>query len=359
MMRRLYFLILGSVVSVTTAFSQSGNCTQTLRLITTTYEQGRLHELPAIAEGCLAAPAGKGFTEVEKKAVYRYLTLAYIYLEEPEKADESMLKFLETEHFYVPNSAVDPAEFIALYKKFRSKPLFRYGFKVGLNVTQPTTLHYNNVGSVAGGQGKYGLSSSFNAFLMFEKDVINDNFVFAPEIGYVSRSFTYSNGSLAKSDKSPDSLISNQQFAISQGWLDVNAILQYKLENTLARQSYIGIGPGASLLLSSSNQPTTFLGTGANGYTVTGPSIDDKKSYKSIVYSVSIVVGSKVKIGGLYLTADVRYQIGLSNVINRASRTNAELGFDYQGQYNDYRQSNIMVNGGLIIPYFKPKKLIK
>ena len=237
MMRRLYFLILGSVVSVTTAFSQSSNCTQTLRLITTTYEQGRLHELPAIADGCLAAPSGKGFTDVEKKAVYRYLTLAYIYLEEPEKADESMLKFLETEHFYVPNSSVDPAEFIALYKKFRTKPVFRYGFKFGLGVTQPGVLKYYNIGSTAGGQGKYGLSSGFNFWLMFEKDIINDKFVFAPEMGYVSRSYSYTNGSLAKSDKNLDSAISNQQFVISQAWFDVNAIVQYKLENTLARQS--------------------------------------------------------------------------------------------------------------------------
>src|SRR5882672_2230160 len=116
-MKRLYFLIIGSVVNVTTAFSQASNCTQTLRLIRTTYDQGRLHELPSIAEGCLTAPKGKGFTDEEKKEAYRYLTLAYIYLEEPEKADEMMLKLLETEHFYVVNTSIDPAEFIALYKK--------------------------------------------------------------------------------------------------------------------------------------------------------------------------------------------------------------------------------------------------
>ena len=358
-MKRLYFLILGSVVSVTTAFSQASNCTQTLRLIRTTYEQGRLHELPSIAEGCLAAPSGKGFTDVEKKEAYRILTLAYIYLEEPEKADEMMQKFLETEHFYVLNSSVDPAEFIALYKKFRTTPVFRYGLKLGLNLTQPAVLQYHNIGSTAGGQGKYGLSSNFNIYLMFEKDIINEKFVFAPEIGYVSRSYSYNNGSLAKSDKSLDSTISNQQFVISQSWLDLNAIVQYKFENTLNRQTYVGIGPGISYLLSSSNQPTTFLGTGANGYTVTGPSIDDKKSYNSLVYSLAIVAGTKIRFGGLYGNLDVRYQIGLSNVVNKSSRTNAELGFDYQGQYNDYRMSNIMFNVGVLIPNFQPKKLIK
>ena len=43
----------------------------------------------------------------------------------------------------------------------------------------------------------------------------------------------------------------------------------------------------------------------------------------------------------------------------RASRSNAELAFTYQGQYNDYRMSNLMLSVGITYPYFKPKKLIK
>jgi len=71
------------------------------------------------------------------------------------------------------------------------------------------------------------------------------------------------------------------------------------------------------------------------------------------------VVGAKLKLGELYGTLDIRYQYGLNNVINPSSRTNSEIAFDYQGQYNDYRMSNLMVNIGLLIPRFSPKKLIK
>ena len=357
-MKRLYFLIIVSLAGGTAAFSQTSNCTQVLRQVRSTYEQGRLHELPAITEGCLNAPEGKGFTNAEKRETYRFLTLAYIYLEEPEKADEMMLKLLDTDHFYEVNQSVDPAEFIALFNKFRTKPLFRWGAKVGLNITPPTVLQYYNIGSVAGGQGKYGLSGSFNGWLMFEKDM-TDKIVLAPEIGYVSRGYSYNNPGLARSDKNPDSTISNQQFIVKQTWLDLNAIVQYKLLNTLARQAYVGFGPGISYLLGSSNQPTAFLGTGAQGYTVTGPAVNDKKSFNSLVYSLTLVAGSKWKLGGLYLNADVRYQFGLVNVINNSSRTNAELSSDYQIQYNNYRMSNFMFNIGVLVPYFKPKKLIK
>src|SRR5258708_10164394 len=137
-MKRLYGLIIFSLLTTTAAFSQVSNCTQVIRLVRSLYETGRLHELRTATEGCLAAAKGKGFTDAEKREAYRYLTLAYIYLEEPEKADEMMLKLLDTDHFYEVNSAVDPAEFIALFNKFRHVPVFRLGFKIGLNATLPT-----------------------------------------------------------------------------------------------------------------------------------------------------------------------------------------------------------------------------
>lgn len=363
-MNRLYGLVLLLVACVSTSFSQTtANCTQVLRLMQTIYEQGRLHELPNLADGCLNAAEGKGFTKEEKREAYRILTLAYIYLEEPEKADESMLKLLETAHFYEVNQSVDPAEFVVLYNKFRHDPLFRYGLKVGGNMTFPSATQYQNVGSTAGGQGTYNISGSIQIMAMFEKDFpkIHKMLVLAPEIGWVSRSYGYENPNLGVGDGGTvgTGAISNQVFAIKQSWLDLNAIVQYKLENTIQRQLYVGLGPGASMLLSSSNQATTDIGTGAQKYSVTGPSVDDKESYNKFVFSVTALVGAKLKVGELYLNADVRYQYGLNNVVNGATRTNPEIAFDYWGQYNDYRMSNFMVHIGALIPHFSPKKLIK
>lgn len=364
-MNRLYCLVVASALCVTTAFSQTGsNCTQTLRLMRTTYEQGRLHELPAMSDACLAAAEGKGFTKEERKEAYRLLTLTYIYLEEPEKADESMLKLLETEHFYEVNTAIDPAEFVALFNKFRHDPIFRYGIKLGGNMTLPATSTYHNIGSTAGGKGSYSLAGNIQITLMFEKDMpyLKKLIVLAPEISWTNRNYGYSNPNLGTLDTDPGapvSSISNQEFSFKQQWLDVNGIVQYKLRNTLSRQYYVGLGPGASLLLGSSNQASTTIGTGAQKYTVTGPAVDDAKSYNKIVYSITLVAGAKLKFGGLYLTGDIRYQYGISNVVNATSRTNSEIAFDYWGGYNDYRMSNIMFNIGVLIPKFTPKKLIK
>jgi len=352
---------------LTAAFSQTGaNCTQAIRLIRSLYETGRLHELPGTADGCLnPRPGQAGFTKEEKREAYRYLTLAYIYLEEPDSADINMLKLLETDHFYQPNETIDPAEFIALYHKFRTDPVFRYGVKVGVNTTQPTALEYYNVGSGAGGAGKYGLAVGFNFMLAFEKDFARgskfEKFTFAPEVAFVSRTFSYTNSNLNFADKKADSTVSTQQFVFSQQWVDVNALVQYKLKavNPINFHTYVGIGPGISYLLGSKNQPSTTYGSGSNGYTVTGPQVDDSKSYNNLVYSVILTAGFKKRIGELYLTGDIRYQFGLSNVVNNASRTNQVIGFDYAGTYNNYRMSNVMIQLGVLFPRFVPKKLVK
>ena len=364
-MKRLYFFGFIFTIAAGSGYSQNINCTQVLRLARSQYEQGRLHELPTLMSGCLLGTGGSSFTTEEKKEAYRLLTLAYIYLEEPDKADESMLALLNTDHFFEINETLDPAEFIALYNKFRTKPVFWLGLKFGMNITQPGITNSYFIGSQASGNGTYGLKPAIQVFLSFEKDIFGKKFQtktrtaalsFAPEIGYVSRSLSYKNPTIATADEDPTKPLGRQEFIISQAWLDFNAIFNYKLTDTQQFKSYIGLGPGVSYLLSSSNQALTQLG---NDFTVTGGSVDDTKSYKQLVYSVTAVAGAKIKFGDIYVMGDVRYQYGLVNVINAATRTNPELGFDYQGQYNDYQMSNFSINIGVAYPVFKPKKLIK
>ena len=359
-MKRLYFLAFCWAAGVTPAFSQASNCTQVLRLIRTTYEQGRLHEVPGLAEGCLKGEGTQGFSKDEKREAYRYLTLSYIYLEEPEKADDAMVALLNTDHFYQPNKEVDPAEFIALYNKFRHDPLYRVGLKFGLNLTQPVVTNYYNVGSAGAGQGGYSMVPNLALYGVFEKDFFFkapwNRLVLAAELGYIIRSYTYTNDQLATADEDDAMAISNQEFQFTQSFLDLNVIGQYKLKNTINLQTYVGGGPGISYLLGSQNEASTVLG---NGFTVTGSSVDDTESYNKLLYSLNLVAGVKYRFGEVYLTAEGRYQMGFTNVVNPESRTNPEIAYDYQGRYNDYRISNLTVTIGIIYPHFKPLKLIR
>ena len=132
-MRRFLPLIVVALSGVSFFARGQSTCAQTLRLAQSIYEQGRLHELPQLLQECLR----NGFNHEEKVSAYKLLTLTHIYLEEPEKADEMMLALLRTDTEFQVNDAVDPAEFVALYKTFRTYPIYRIGGQTGCGCRSP------------------------------------------------------------------------------------------------------------------------------------------------------------------------------------------------------------------------------
>jgi hypothetical protein len=355
----LYLLVCFGL-HVQNTLGQTTSCAQTLRLARSTYDQGRLHELPELLKSCLTN-VNNGFTKQEKVEAYKLLALAFTYLEEPEKADEAMLNLLRTDNYFEINEGVDPAEFVALYRTFRTKPIFGIAIKLGPNMTLPSVIDNYYVGNSAAGTGKYGQRIGFNFGLSFEKDLFISSpskfltkLTIAPELQYVTRSFDYTAPSVFLDDKTNTSVASSLSI-YKQTWIDLNAIVHYKLSDW-AINPYVGVGPGVSYLLNASNQLTLIP---LSGSTVSGPNVDVKNSYNKVVYNVIGLAGIKVKAASFYLTAEVRFQYGLMNVINSAKRTNAESVFDYATQFNNFRQSTASVNIGIIRPIFNPKKLGK
>ncbi len=335
------------------------NCAQTLRLANSSYDQGRLHELPGLLKGCLNS---KGFNKAEEVAAYKLLTLSYIYLEEPEKADSSMISLLRSDNFFEPNQDVDPAEFIGLYNTFRTKPMFTVGLKLGVNISQPALSSNYFVGN-GPKAGEYSTNISLQLGLAFEKTLFQNSksqllkkFTLAPELLYVTRNYGYTHPSVFLNDSIPTNSEGNQLFAIKQSWLDLNVLLQYQLKPKSKWNPYVTLGPSISYLLSSSLQGPL---TRPSGNTSSGPDIVLNTSYNQILLSVVAGVGVKYRLGSIYITGEVRYQYGLGNAIDKSKRTNLELTMDYAGNLPDHSVNNISIMVGGSKPIFKPKKLRK
>ncbi len=345
--------------------AQGSTCAQTLRLARSTYEQGRLHELPGQLESCLKTVEG-GFTKQERVEAYRILTLAYIYLEEPAEADKTMLLLLDTDHFYKPNSDVDPAEFIALYNKFRNYPIFRLAGKVGLNFTFASVTGTNYVGANGAGRGSYAMKLGFQGGAAFEKEIFarsKNQFVnrisIAPEVLFGTRSFQYSNDGIFVNDETSE--ISQKIVSVyKQTLIEVNGMIQFKLKkgkpgDDRPWNSYACFGPGGSLLMNASNATES----SSPKSTVTGPDVDTKSNYKPFFVSGIIGAGVKKRVGEIYVLGELRYQYFFTPPIDPAHRTNAELTRDYGMTHNDFKQSSISLSVGVVWPKFKPKKLVK
>jgi hypothetical protein len=350
-MKRLLFCAAFVGTLITQGFGQELNCTQKLRTARATYEQGRLHELPVLLEGCLKS----GFTETERVEAYRLLVLTYIYLEEPEKADDAMIGLLNTDHFYKINEVVDPVEFKSLYKKFRTTPIFSYGAKFGVNTNHISVLENYYVWASSRGKGEYKSKFGVQFGLLFEKN-LNDQLIINPELYYSGSSYLYTNSSISFGDtvaQNPD----KAEFTIKQSRAQVNILVQYKIGGGKF-SPYIAVGPGIGYLLSSSVSGDVTVGS-----QITIPSTKTEDNYKALTYSIIASAGIKYKVGSFYLTADLRYQRGIGNVVKKENRFKASKENQtlmYNGYvHNDFTISQSMVNFGLIVPFFKPKKMIK
>src|SRR5688572_8264324 len=187
-MRRLLLLCIVVLSAGTYARAQS-TCAQTLRLAQSIYDQGRLHELPQLLQKCLD---DNSFNTEEKVNAYKLLTLTYIYLEEPIKADEHMLALLRTDTEFKVNDAVDPAEFVALYKTFRTYPIYRLGGKLGATVSQPSVVSadYADDGTTSS-TNNFGFTGSVSAEIPLSGKL--RKFTLNPELSFQLLSFNSEN----------------------------------------------------------------------------------------------------------------------------------------------------------------------
>jgi hypothetical protein len=347
------------------------NCTQTLRTARTTYDQGRLQEIPTILEACFSK---NEWDQSQRVEAYRILVLTYIYLEEPAKADEAMLNILHTDNFFEPNPASDPVEFQMLYKKFRTKPLFKLGLKFGVNTNHIDVIENHYIWAASRGTGEYKSKFGIQIGVIFEKDLkyLKERMIFNPEFFYSSSGFIYSSAnplSIDRDDadlvdpKNPEPSTGEVEHTIQQNRLVLNLMTQYKLGKLNTPRSkvftpYIAFGPSVGYLMNSS-----FSGNTNVGEEKTGSSLNTTDNYQALTFGLIVSGGVKLKVGGFYITADVRYQRGLMNIVNTKNRLawtsdNAEL-LDYGYTDNDFSVSQSMVHIGIIVPYFNPKKLIR
>lgn len=347
-MRLALIFFLASIISYC-SFGQTTSCVQTLRLARATYEQGRLHEIEGQLKSCLET----GFTKDEKQFKvegYKLLCLSYIYLEEPDKANDAMLKVLQTDHDFQINPAVDPAEFVGLYNTFRSKSLFSIGVVFGPNATMPTVSENYSVSGSSAGQGEYTPKVNFQLGLVFEKHIVG-KFTAAPELSYSNRSFTYSNSILFPYDSALTSASATQTGEIKQSWLDLNLLVQYRL-GTGVLNPYVSFGPNVGVLLNATNTAESTY----QEFVTSGAPLDITDTYNKVGFSLIGTVGMKYKFGAIYITANVRYQYGLSKIVDVDKKSNPEAIYDYALAPNVYSQQNAAFLIGFVYPIFNPKK---
>ncbi len=343
MIKHYLIFLLAAIAALTTntLYGQSSSCTQTLRLAQSIYDQGRLQEVNSIVQGCLQ----NGFTKQEKVEAYKLLTLAYIYQEEPEKADEAMLSVLRTDPYFEINEAADPAEFVALYRTFRTHPIYRAGMKLGVNMTFPNIKE--NVIAIEGATVSYSSKIDFQFGAAFEIPLTN-RIVLAPELNFQLKSFYYDldkdlGGDLENSTEGPE----------NQTWLSLPILVQYDLVPTSKFNPFVAVGVSTDYLMASSIALSR-VAVNAAGSPQRAFAIERNE----LNFSLLLSAGGKYKIGGGILIAEIRYAHGLMEISDRDHAfTNSTLLFDYSYADSVFKINSLSATIGYVFNVFNPKKL--
>ena len=336
-------LLLGIGFSLLTSytFAQVTSCAQTLRLAQSTYEQGRLHEIPIILESCLKSG---GFNQQEKVQAYKILTNAYIYLEEPEQADQMMLNLLNTDHYFEVNEAVDPAEFVALYKTFRTTPIYRFGGKLGSIASKPNVA---NAIEPTEGTSVYKRGFAFTAALSFEIP-ITPKLTFNPEVNYLINSFTFTN--TIPTDGGDFTLTAVQKL----NYISLPLAVQYKVMDN-SWNPYAVAGVAFDLLIGG----TVKSERSRPGFQPIESSTFEIADQRGNINTSALVgAGVKRKIGGGFAVAEIRYRYGLANVnTNATTFDNQNLTFNYHYVDSIFKINALSFTLGYVHNIFNPKKL--
>jgi hypothetical protein len=340
-------ILLLAVPRLSEAQQKTTTCAQTLRLARSIYENGRLHELPDLMRDCLSKTE---WSTQERVDAYKLLTLSYIYLEEPEKADEMMLNILRTDPEFKPNDNIDPAEFVALWRTFRTEPVYRLGVKAGGNATQPNVHSYSPLNE---GTENYDYGFGFQAGLSGEIAIFNDRLYLNPELYYNIKSFKVNN-SFFEGDQTTTG-------TIKMNWISLPVSVQYPLRvgrNKLDPQwtPYVSGGISVDYLLGVTTDLTTKINDQSDVATST-TGRDGKTQYASFNFAPIISAGVKGKVKKAEIVAEIRYNFGVATIFDKQKlyESQSEV-FGNKFVHGPFSLNTLSVSLGYLMNKYSPRK---
>jgi len=354
-MKRLLPVILILFSTITFAQTDGPTPAQTLRLARATYEQGRLHEIPTQLDEKVIAQMSKS----EKVEAYKILCLTYIYLEEPAKADESMLSILRTDPYFIINEAVDPAEFVALYKTFRTLPVWRIGGKLGVDACRPNITEAATAGDLGEGS-EYSPLIGIHFGLVVEKP-INKRFTITGELQYSQKRFKFTQVFDREEDVITGEPLENTTEGIEQEtWLSLPLSVEYKPFKGASKfnekfNPYVRGGVAIDYLLGAKITGEQLRDQQA---AIQEKSFDIKELRTPINISVLAGAGVKIRAGGGYIVTEIRYLYGLTTLSSKESAyQNQPITWELNYADPIFKISSLELSAGYIQNIFNPKKL--
>lgn len=324
------------------------SCAEVLNSARESFSAGRLYGIPAILKPCLES----GFNKDQRLEAYWLLTRTYLFIDDPIGAEDSYLKLLKLDPEYKLNPETDPIDIVYLSKKFKTTPIFVLHGKGGFNISSVSTIHNYGIDNTSQSNESYSSNVGMNIGVGGELN-LSDRFSFGLEVNFYSRKYSYTN-TLFNADK--------QTFSENQIGLDLPVLLKYRWDFEKVRPYlYSGIGADYLLQAKATVKLIDRVNAGTEDLTeipVTGPQVNIGDQRNKITYFAHFGAGVNYRWRYNYLVFDVRYRMGLSNIVSEEGQYgNSVLLYRYGFVDDDKKLDNYSVTIGFVRPLYKPRKI--
>ena len=329
------------------------------------YQEGRILEVEEIiSRDCLE---GSDLTNDEKVIGYRLLTLVYLNMNEPEKADAMFLKLINLNPEYRINE-LDPTEFINFYNTYRTWPIFKIAPKAGssiswFNNTNQFPVHdYPRINTLTPGfQG--GITFEFDLSRKFLKGQdIRDFWVLNLDAYFSSKRYisTYEENNLFTED-------TQLQTRYDYNAADIRAIMNYRIFPTKQNDKknkkfywYAQLGIAGEYMTGIYGVVQEGQREGNAGTNFEEPRVNlIDKFYSKFNFQAITGTSLRYKIGLSWLTADIKYHYYPIDTYDNSKAYSNSLEIGSTGAYvlNNGQLQNLSLSVGITVPIYVPKKL--
>ncbi len=342
------------ILSNGTLWAQS--CTQILQTATSDYAEGRLEFVDDNAfTDCFRAA---GFAPAEKILARMLVAKVHIYKDRIPEAEEAIIQLLKDDKEHPIDEALDPHEFVYLYRKFRTKPIFRIGGGLAGTYSTMNVIDEFGVEDISGTEGVDTLGFSFTPEIGIGGGVYIDynfwkNFEVSLGVNFIAKSVSYKNDLYSQfSENHVDDFYSTTSYKDTYFFVDVPLKIKYNFNISPKFIIFPYGGIVGNYLLSASRSGRREV--------VTPSSVDLKNIRETLNYSYTVGIGFKLRSNTNYFAFEVGAVKGGNNFVDPNGRYQNDDVLFRLGQVDDNQGLNHL-NFMLSYQYsiYNPKKLKK
>jgi hypothetical protein len=287
------------------------------------------------------------------------LAQTYLLLEDPIGADNSYLELLRANPEFLPDTALHQIDVVYLSKKFTADPVFALYGKAGGNITIARVINslYTYTSPSFPVRDKYKLSPGFQMgggvdWNFYERLSLTAELNYSLTVISRERSGVFGRDLLESVDR--------------QNWLTVPLFVKYT-DNIGKIRPFGYAGYSVSYLLSDKLKVTYKNADDDNNTESDDPIIEEYESPSQdytdarnrINQSIVLGGGIRVKTGLNFWFVDLRYSLGLNNLVKEDQVFYTEE-IDQSGHVDDFMRIDVLsLNVGFVFPQYNPRKLKK